>query len=55
MVSSLVLESKINSKFIHLGVDNQFGRSAKTCQKLYDHYGIGIKSLISAIKKIYAK
>lgn len=51
-VSSLLLENKLAPKFIHLAVDNQFGRSAKDYQKLYDHYGIGIKDLKLAIKKL---
>lgn len=51
-IASLVLSSGVNSKFVHLAVDNQFGRSAKTYQELYDYYGIGVNNLIDAIKKI---
>jgi len=51
-IASLFLSSKIHPKFIHLAVDNQFGRSAKNFQQLYNYYGIGTKSLLSAIKKI---
>lgn len=51
-IASLLLTENISSKFIHLAVDNQFGQSAKSAIELYDHYGIGLKSLISAIKKI---
>ena len=51
-VSSLVLSSGIKCQFIHLAVDNQFGRSAKDYNELYDHYGIGQKDLINAVKKI---
>ncbi len=52
IVASLFLSSKIHPKFIHLAVDNQFGRSAKDVSKLYNYYGIGINSLLTAIKKI---
>lgn len=54
-ISSLILSSGLPCKFIHLAVDNQFGQSAKTYQELYDYYGIGIKSLITAIKQIFKK
>lgn len=53
ILASLILESKIKTKFIHLAVDNQFGQSAKDYQQLYDYYGIGSKNLITAVKKIY--
>ncbi|MFA5750097.1 MAG: transketolase C-terminal domain-containing protein [Candidatus Shapirobacteria bacterium] len=52
IVASKILSSKYHPQFIHLAVDNQFGRSAKTYLELYDYYGIGIKNLITAIKKI---
>jgi len=52
MVASFILSSQYHPKFIHLAVDNQFGRSAKTYSELYDYYGIGTKNLITAIKKI---
>lgn len=51
-IASLLLTENVSSKFIHLAVDNQFGQSAKSAIELYDHYGIGLKSLIVAIKKI---
>ena len=52
IVASFFLSSKIRLKFIHLAVDNQFGRSAKNVQQLYNYYGIGKNSLLTAIKKI---
>lgn len=52
MVASQLLASKYPPKFIHLAVNNQFGRSAKDYSKLYDYYGIGIKNLFKAIKNI---
>lgn len=51
-VASLILSSGIKCKFIHLAVNDSFGRSAKTYEKLYDYYGIGINDLILAAKKI---
>ena len=51
-VASLILSNNISCKFIHLAVDNSFGRSAKNYQELYDYYGIGIENVLSAIKKI---
>ena len=52
IVASLFLSSKIHPKFIHLAVNNQFGRSAKDFQQLYNYYGIGTNNLLAAIKKI---
>ena len=51
-IASLLLSSGLNCKFKHLAVDNQFGRSAKDYQQLYDHYNIGTEALITAIKKL---
>jgi transketolase len=51
-VASLILSSGLKCQFIHLAVDNQFGRSGKDYNELYDYYGIGQKDLTSAIKKI---
>jgi len=51
-VASLILSNNISCKFIHLAVDDKFGRSAKTYQELYDYYGVGINNLIDAVKKI---
>lgn len=53
-VASLLLSENVNCRFIHLAVDNQFGRSAKSFVELYNYYGIGQKSLNLAIKKISA-
>jgi len=52
MVASLILSNNIKCKFIHLAVKDSFGRSAKTYEKLYDYYGIGVNDLILAAKKI---
>ena len=54
-VASLILENNLSCKFIHLAVDDSFGRSAKTYQELYNYYGIGVENLLSAVKKILLK
>jgi transketolase len=51
-VASLILSSGLKCRFIHLAVDNQFGRSGKDYNELYDYYGIGQKDLLDAVKKI---
>lgn len=51
-VASLILASGLKCQFIHLAVDNQFGRSGKDYNELYDYYHIGQKDLIAAIQKI---
>jgi len=55
IIATKLLSSKHRLKFIHLAVDNQFGRSAKDYSQLYDYYGIGTKDLLNAVKKIYEK
>ncbi len=55
MISAFILESKVKTEFIHLAVDNQFGQSGRDYKKLYDHYGIGVKDLVAAAKKLYGK
>lgn len=51
-VTHLLLENNLSCKFKHLAVDDQFGQSARNPQKLYDHYGIGLKSLLKSIKQL---
>jgi transketolase len=51
-VAALILSNNLKCKFIHLAVDNQFGRSAKNYLDLYNLYKIGQKDLELAIKKI---
>ncbi len=51
-VASLILTHNLKSKFIHLAVDDQFGRSAKNYFDLYDLHCIGQKELIRTIKNI---
>jgi transketolase len=52
VIASNFLSSKIHPKFIHLAANNQFGRSAKDYQQLYNYYGISTNNLLTAIKKI---
>ncbi len=54
-IASLILSNNLSSRFVHLAVDNSFGRSAKTYKELYDYYGIGTNNLIDAVKKILLK
>ena len=51
-VAHLVLSQNIKCSFKHLAVNDQFGRSAKDYQELYNYYGIGINNLIDAIKQL---
>lgn len=51
-VASLILSHNLKCKFIHLGINNQFGQSAKDYQTLYNYYGIGPDSIIDSLKKI---
>ena len=52
-VASLLLSSNLKCKFVHLGVDNQFGQSAKDYKQLYDYYGIGINNINEIIKTTF--
>jgi len=52
-ITPLILSNNLSCKFIHLAVDNSFGRSAKTYQELYNYYGIGVDDLLSAVKKYF--
>lgn len=51
-VAHLVLSQNIKCSFRHLAVNDQFGRSAKDYQELYNYYGIGVNNLIDAIKQL---
>lgn len=51
-VASLILSAGIKCQFTNLAVDNQFGQSAKDYNQLYDHYGLGIKSINSAVTNL---
>ena len=52
LVAAALLHHRLSPKFIHLAVNNQFGRSAKNYSQLYDYYGLGVKNLITAAKKL---
>lgn len=54
-VASLVLSNHLSPQFIHLAVNDLFGRSAKTAPELYDYYGIGVNHLLDAVKKLLEK
>ena len=51
-IASTLITNGVKCQFIHLGVDNQFGRSAKDYNELYDFYHIGKGDLIKAIKNL---
>lgn len=51
-VASLLLANSLSPRFIHLAVDNRFGQSAKDYNELYDHYGLGLSDIHSAIIKL---
>lgn len=51
-VASLILSSGIKCRFIHLGIDNQFGQSSKDTTQLYDLYGIGLQDIQKSIEKL---
>ena len=51
-VASLILKSRILCKFEHLGIEDRFGQSAHDSWELYDHYGLGLKDIQSAIEKL---
>ena len=52
LVAAALLQANLHPKFIHLAVKDQFGRSAKDYHQLYDHYGLGVKNLMAAAKKL---
>lgn len=54
-VAHLLLENHLSPQFIHLAVNNQFGQSTLDPQTLYDHYGIGVNALTTAICKLLNK
>ena len=51
-IAATLLSQNLTFRFIHLAVDNQFGHSAKDPKDLYNYYGLSLKYLLSAIKKI---
>ena len=54
-VAALVLENNLSCKFVHLAVDNSFGRSAKNFVELYNYYGIGVDNLFTAVTSLLIK
>ncbi len=54
-IAALILENNLPCKFIHLAVDNSFGRSAKNFIELYNYYGIGVDNLLTAVTSLLVK
>lgn len=54
-VAHLILTNGLKCQFTHLGVDNQFGQSAKDYQELYDYYGIGLAAIKTTLNKLIKK
>jgi transketolase len=52
-VAAVLLVNGLAPKFVHLGIDNQFGQSGKDYHQLYDHYNIGTNSVINAINSFF--
>ena len=51
-IATMILESGLSPKFIHLAIDNRFGQSGHDPNQLYEHYGISSKNLLDAINKL---
>ncbi len=51
-IAPLLLKNPLNAKMKLLAVQDEFGQSAHDYEKLWDHYGLGIESLKTAIKEL---
>lgn len=51
-VASLILKNNLKCKFVHLGVDDQFGQSAIDYHELYAHYHLSQNDFIAAINTL---
>lgn len=52
IVAHLLLQKQLSPQFIHLAIQDRFGQSAHDYRQLWDHYGIGLSSLIKSIKSL---
>jgi len=51
-IAALVLSHGLKCQFIHLAVDDQFGRSSRDYSALYRRYGLDSTAILFAIKKM---
>jgi len=51
-VAAALLPHQLPLRFIHLGIDNQFGQSGRDYHQLYHRYGLGSDSIIEAINTL---
>ncbi len=49
IISAFLLENGLKPNFVHLAVDGSFGQSGHDYQQLWQHYGIGLSQLESAV------
>lgn len=52
IVAHLLLQKQLSPQFIHLAIQDRFGQSAHDYRQLWDHYVIGLSSLIKSIKSL---
>jgi transketolase len=52
IVAHLLLQKQLSPQFIHLAIRDSFGQSAHDYRQLWDHYGIGLNSLLKSIKSL---
>jgi len=52
ILASHLLQKGLSPAFVHLGVDDQFGLCSFDYQKLWQHYNIGLDSLLKSIKSL---
>jgi transketolase len=54
-IAPLLLKNSLNAKMKILAVQDEFGRSARDYQKLWEHYHLSTKDLIKAVKDLLSK
>lgn len=54
-VAHLLMSKNIKSRFAHLGIDDQFGQSARNYLELWGHYGLNRQAINKALEKLSKK
>lgn len=54
-IAHLLLSKNIKAKFVHLGVDDQFGQSALNYLELWDHYHLNRQAVTKSLEKLFKK